>query len=236
MDEGKIVLIDDDVEVLGSLSRALKREGFDVKAATSGEEGLKLLKQEIPDLLILDIIMPTGMNGLEVCKVLRGDDSYNTLPILFLSARGQTDEVVEGLDAGGDDYLVKPFELTELRARIRALMRRAQREVGSSAVVRVGDFKLDSNTHQVDFDAGRSVQLTATEHRLLRYMIDNLNQALSTSRLLQDVWSYPSDAGDADLVRAHIRNLRAKIEHDRNEPRYIRTIHGVGYMVTDEEL
>lgn len=234
MSEDYIFLIDDDMEVLGTLSRALTREGLRVKYANSGAEGIKLIQHEMPDLLILDIIMP-GMDGLEVCKVLRGDSTYNRLPILFLSARGQTEEVVEGLDAGGDDYLVKPFELTELHARIRALLRRAQRDTVSSAILTIKDLTLDSNTHQAEFEDGRIEQLTATEHRLLRYLMENMNQALSTGHLLQAVWLYPPDTGDPDLVRAHIRNLRAKLEAESDSPKYIKTIHGVGYMISDEE-
>ena len=229
-----IFLIDDDDEVLGTLSRALHRQGYEVDFSTSGSEGLRRIRQRIPDLLILDIIMP-HMDGLEVCRLLRGDEIFNRMPILFLSAKTKTDEVVEGLDVGGDDYIVKPFEITELNARVRALLRRSQRDSSSDQVVlEVGDLALDSTTHQLKLP-DRAVQLTATEHRLLRYMMEHANQALSPTHLLMAVWSYPSDAGDPDLVRAHIRNLRAKIEDDGAEPRYLRTIHGVGYMVSDED-
>ncbi|NJL94256.1 MAG: response regulator [Anaerolineae bacterium] len=120
--EAYILLVDDDEEVLGTLSRALNREGYTVRHTTSGQTGIQMIRQDQPSLLVLDIIMP-GMDGLEVCKTLRSDETFHRLPILFLSARGHTDEVVEGLDAGGDDYLIKPFELTELHARIRALLR-----------------------------------------------------------------------------------------------------------------
>ena len=229
-----VFLIDDDEEVLGTLSRALNRQGYEVEFSTSGGEGLRRLRQRVPDLLILDIIMP-HMDGLEVCRLLRSDAMFNRMPILFLSAKTKTDEVVEGLDVGGDDYIAKPFEITELNARVRALLRRSQRDSTSDQVVlEVGDLVLDSTTHQLKLPH-RVIQLTATEHRLLRYMMEHANQALSPTHLLQAVWSYPSDAGDPDLVRAHIRNLRAKIEEDGSEPRYLRTIHGVGYMVSDED-
>ncbi len=228
-----IMLIDDDQDVLGTLSRALTREGYEVKYANSGKEGIRLIKQQIPDLLILDVMMP-GMDGIEVCRQLRADDTYRLLPILFLSAKSATEEVIEGLDAGGDDYIVKPFELTELNARVRALMRRSQRDaLSGSAILQIGELILDSNTHQAQLGS-HTVQLTATEHRLLRYLMEHSNQALSPGHLLQAVWSYPPNTGDPDLVRAHVRNLRAKIEPDDNPPRYIRTIHGVGYMVANE--
>jgi two-component system, OmpR family, response regulator RpaA len=228
-----ILLIDDDEEVLGTLSRALSKQGYEVQQASSGEEGLKRIKERIPDLLILDIIMPT-MDGLEVCQTLRGEDAYNRMPILFLSARTATDEVVEGLDVGGDDYIVKPFEITELNARVRALMRRSHRDsMIEQVILEIGEMVLDSGIHQLSVP-GKIIQLTSTEHRLLRHLMEHVNEPMSPSHLLQEVWSYPPDTGDPDLVRAHIRNLRAKIEPNNREPKYIRTIHSVGYMVSDD--
>ena len=151
---------------------------------------------------------------------------------MFLTAKGSTDDIVDGLDAGADDYVVKPFELAELRARVHALIRRGQRISDSSnnTVLQIDELVLDSDTYQVSV-LGKSVQLTSTEHRLLRYLMEHVNQALSPSHLLQAVWEYPPDTGDPDLVRAHVRNLRSKVEKDPNR-RYIRTIHGVGYMIS----
>jgi DNA-binding response OmpR family regulator len=233
MNDDYILLIDDDEEVLGTLSRALKPQGYEVQQARSGAEGLRKIQDRIPDLLILDIMMP-GMDGLEVCRMIRNDNEYNRLPILFLSARDSTDEVVEGLDMGGDDYIVKPFEITELNARVRALLRRTIRDaMGEQVVLQVGDLILDSTSHQLELSE-KIIHLTSTEHRLLRYLMEHVNQALSPTHLLQVVWGYPPDAGDPDLVRAHIRNLRAKIEPDSRDPRYIRTVHSVGYMISDQ--
>lgn len=228
-----ILAVDDDPDVLGTLSRALHREGFEVSGATSGLEALKLLAERRPDLIILDIIMP-GLDGLEVCRKVRADSQYNDLAILFLTARGQTDDIVAGLDAGGDDYVVKPFELAELTARVRALVRRGQRNaIIESPVLSIGDLQLDSNTHQVTIgDQVAAIQLTATEHRLLRYLMEHANQALSPQHLLEAVWDYPPDTGDPDLVRAHVRNLRAKLHADELTAPFIRTIHGVGYMIS----
>ncbi|MBN1563310.1 MAG: response regulator transcription factor [Anaerolineae bacterium] len=229
-----ILAVDDDPDVLGTLSRTLKREGFEVAQATSGLEALKILALRKPDLIILDIIMP-GMDGLAVCKKIREDDQYNMVAVLFLTARGQTDDVVAGLDVGGDDYVIKPFEIVELTARVRALIRRGQRNaVMSSPILVAGPLKLDSNTHQVivDDDEAHAIQLTATEHRLLRYMMEHADQALSPQHLLEAVWDYPPETGDPDLVRAHVRNLRAKLEAGESRPSVIRTIHGVGYMVS----
>jgi len=227
-----ILAVDDDPEVLGTLSRALKREGFEVGRALSGLEALKMLSARRPDLIILDIMMP-GLDGLAVCRKIRADSQYNDLAILFLTARGQTDDVVAGLDAGGDDYVVKPFELAELTARVRALVRRGQRNaVVESPTIVIGGLTLDSNTHTMTVFERPPVQLTATEHRLLRYLMEHANQVLSPQHLLEAVWDYPPHTGDPDLVRAHVRNLRAKLESDRAESRFIRTIHGVGYMIS----
>lgn len=224
-----ILAVDDDPEVLDTLGRVLERESFDVGLAKSASEALVTLEKRTPDALILDIIMP-GMDGITLCRQLRHDARFGALPILFLTAKGSTDDVVDGLDAGADDYVVKPFELAELRARIHALLRRSSREVSSGTMLQLNDLKLDSDTYQVVVQ-GHRIQLTSTEHRLLRYLMENPNRALSPSHLLQSVWDYPPDTGDPDLVRAHVRNLRAKLEKDTDR-RYIRTIHGVGYMIS----
>lgn len=224
-----ILAVDDDLEVLETLGRVLRREAFEVGLVSSGAEALNVLEKRHPDLMILDIIMP-GMDGITVCRRLRQDPRFTALPILFLTAKGTTDDIVDGLDAGADDYVIKPFELAELRARIHALLRRSTREKGGNTILQLNDLRLDSGTYQV-FVGDDVIQLTSTEHRLLRYLMENPNRALSPGHLLQAVWEYPPNTGDPDLVRAHVRNLRAKIEVDPKR-KYIRTIHGVGYMIS----
>lgn len=224
-----ILAVDDDPDVLGTLERVLEREGFDVDTLESGVLALDYLHDKMPDMVILDIMMPE-MDGIAVCNRLRHDPRYIALPILFLTAKGTTDDIVDGLNAGADDYVVKPFELAELRARVYALLRRGTRGREIKRVLQVGDLRLDSDTYQATVGA-RSVQLTSTEHRLLRYFMENPNQALSHAHLLQMVWDYPEDAGDPDLVRAHVRNLRCKIEELDKNKRYISTVHSVGYMI-----
>lgn len=224
-----ILAVDDDIEVLETLGRVLKHEAFDVTLASSGAQALDILDRQTPELLILDIIMPE-MDGITLCRRLRRDSRFITLPILFLTAKGSTDDIVTGLDAGADDYVVKPFELAELRARVSALLRRGSRDKNSSTVIELHDLKLDSDTYRV-YVGSDCIQLTSTEHRLLRYLMEHPNQALSPGHLLQAVWEYPPNTGDPDLVRAHVRNLRAKIEKGQDR-RYIRTIHGVGYMIS----
>jgi DNA-binding response OmpR family regulator len=224
-----IIAVDDDPEVLDTLGRVLEREAFEMGLAKSGTEALMLLERRVPDALILDIIMP-GLDGITLCRQVRRDPRFAALPILFLTAKGSTDDIVDGLDAGADDYVVKPFELAELRARVHALLRRSAREAQTGAVIQLNELKLDSDTYQV-YVKGNRIQLTSTEHRLLRYLMENPNRALSPGHLLQAVWEYPPNTGDPDLVRAHVRNLRAKIEKNTDR-RYIRTIHGVGYMIS----
>ncbi len=226
-----ILAVDDEVDLLGTLTRALGREGYEIARATSGNEAWQKIVARRPDAVILDIMMP-GMDGLTLCRQLRADNRFIDLPVLFLTARDDTEDVIAGLDAGGDDYVVKPFELPELTARVRALLRRGQREELKKPIIELGAIRLDSDTYQVQA-GGQMIQLTATEHRLLRFLMEHPNQALSPQRLLEAVWDYPPHTGDPDLVRAHVRNLRAKIERNTGEDaQFIRTIHGVGYMVT----
>lgn len=224
-----ILAVDDDAAVLGTLERVLQRDHFQVTCVDSGPKALAFLEETLPDLMILDIIMP-DMDGIDVCRRVRHDSRFTALPVLFLTAKGTTDDIVDGLDAGADDYVVKPFEVAELRARVQALLRRGQRSLDSGTAIMLRGLSLEPETHQVSVD-GQPVQLTSTEYRLLRYFLERKDQTLSLSHLLQAVWEYPEDTGDPDLVRAHVRNLRNKIEKG-GEHRYIRTVHGVGYMIS----
>jgi DNA-binding response OmpR family regulator len=229
----QILVVDDDSEVLGTVWRALSRDGHDVTLADSARQARERIKHGRPDLIILDIMMPEE-DGLEFCRQLRTDDRYKTTPVLFLSARWRTEDIVRGLDIGGDDYLTKPFELKELNARVRALLRRAvpaPYDADTPTHLVVGSIELDTRTYQVSTPEVRNVQLTSTEFRLLHYLMQWPNTAHSVHDLLDAVWEYPPGTGDPDLVRAHIRNLRAKLEPDTASPRYIQTIHGIGYMI-----
>lgn len=226
----RILAVDDDRDVLDALGRVLRMANHEVILTERGRDAILMLDNQLFDLLILDITMPE-MDGITICRQLRRESRYITLPIMFLTARGTTDDVVVGLDAGADDYVVKPFELQELRARVDALLRRRTREKQSETVLRLSNLTLNSETYQL-LIGDSTIQLTSTEHRLLRYLMLNPNKPLSPSILLQEVWEYPPNTGDPDLVRAHVRNLRQKIELG-NERKYIRTIHGVGYMIAD---
>ncbi len=164
-----ILAVDDETDLLGTLSRVLGREGHEVSQASSATEAWQKIVYRRPDLVILDVMMP-GTNGITLCKQLRDDNRYADLLILFLTAKNDTDDVIAGLDAGGDDYVVKPFELAELTARVRALLRRGQRGEDKQPILEMGEIRLDSDTYQVHVN-GDAMQLTATEHRLLRYLM-----------------------------------------------------------------
>ncbi len=224
-----ILAVDDDNDVLETVGRVLQHENYEVSLASSAAQAMVHLEERIPDLMILDVIMPE-VDGVMLCRQLRRDTRFISLPILFLTAKGGTEDIVNGLDAGADDYVVKPFELAELRARITALLRRGTRDRSGDSILQLNDLRLDSDTYQVAVGE-TNIQLTSTEYRLLRYLMEHPNQALSPSHLLQAVWEYPPHTGDPDLVRAHVRNLRAKIEKGARR-KYIRTIHGVGYMIS----
>jgi DNA-binding response OmpR family regulator len=223
-----IVAVDDESDVLATLGRAIESDDIRVKLVNTSTEAEGIIAQERPDLVILDIIMP-ALDGITICRRLRANPDFIDLPILFLTAKGKTDDIVVGLDAGADDYIVKPFHVQELRARVAALLRRGLRETKNESVIEVNNLRLDSQTHQVHVGSS-SIQLTATEHRLLRYLMHNAGKPQSPIHLLEAVWEYPPQTGDPDLVRAHIRNLRAKLKKSGGK-RYIETVHGVGYII-----
>lgn len=223
-----IIAVDDETEVLATLGRAIENEDIRVKLINISTEAEAIIEEEKPDMVILDIVMP-GVDGIMICRRLRANPEFVDLPILFLTAKGRTDDIVAGLDAGADDYIIKPFHLSELRARVSALLRRGVRDQKNESVIQVSELRLDSKTHQV-YVGEQSIQLTATEHRLLRYLMSNVDRPQSPVHLLEAVWDYPPQTGDPDLVRAHIRNLRSKLKKTSGR-RYIETVHGVGYII-----
>ncbi len=226
-----ILLADDDRSVCKVLARVLRADGHETETVYDGAEALQWLRRY--DLAILDIMMPL-MNGIDVCRQLKADPARATTSVIFLTARGAIEDKIASFEAGCDDYLVKPFHLGELRLRVRAILRRklgqpaqtmAQPEVGIS---------LDAATSQVRVD-GRTILLTPTEFELLKYMVAHVGHILSTQQLLTEVWGYPPGVGNSGLVRMHIKNLRAKIEPNPEEPRYIQTVARRGYLVSCRE-
>ena len=236
-----IVLVVDAEEVVArTVERALQGE-YQVHVAYNGADALKIARRISPSLIILDIIMP-GMDGLETCRELRSDPLLKSVPILFLSGKGRPEERVEGLEAGADDYLAKPFNVRELLLRVKAILRRTSpgvRPVTPPAsgtglpLLVVGDLTLNCSNFQLSTPQ-TTVQLTPVEFDLLYYLMTHPGQVFSCSQLLRDLWGYPGDAGSPDLVRVHIGNLRRKIEADSSHPRFIRTVSRHGYTVSAE--
>jgi len=229
-----ILVVDDDRDVAQSIELALRRRGFRVTLAYSGVEALKLLRRYKPKLVILDVLMP-GMSGLEVCRRLRADTNTEDLPIIFLTARGQERDRIEGLRVGADDYVAKPFNLEELVLRIKAVLRRVTgRPVEEKATELVASgLRLDSRTFEVTTREKDGILLTPTEFDLLYHLMSHAGQVFSSDRLLQEVWDFPYDTGSTDLVRAHIKNLREKIEPNPRAPTYLRTVPRHGYTIAE---
>ena len=222
----KILVVDDERAVRESLRRALELEGYEIELAADGSEALYRLEgSEEPDAMILDVLMP-GVDGLEVCRRLRGSGSK--LPVLMLTARTEVEDRVAGLDAGADDYVTKPFALEELLARVRALLRRTSDEEGD--VVRFANLELDPTTREVT-RGGRPIELTRTEFSLLELFMRNPRQVLTRTIIFERVWGY--DFGYAsNSLDVYIGYLRRKTEAG-DMPRLIQTVRGVGYALRE---
>ncbi|HEY1407312.1 MAG TPA: response regulator transcription factor [Promineifilum sp.] len=230
-----ILVIDDDDLVSRTLQRALKMYDYQVMTANSGIEGLQLARRHRPDLFILDIMMP-GVDGYQVCRQIRGDPLLQDCPVLFLTAKAKDEEKIEGFRAGGDDYLIKPFNMLELELRVKAILRRVGPEKVEDTQVNevvVGNVVLDCRTFRVTTPY-QVVLLTNVQFDLLYHLMSHADQVFNSGQLLQDVWDYPRDTGSPELVRAHIKNLREKIEPQPANPIYIKTIQGHGYSFSSE--
>ncbi|OGO05779.1 MAG: hypothetical protein A2Y73_07400 [Chloroflexi bacterium RBG_13_56_8] len=233
----RILLVDDEQDLVWELHHALSREGYEVLSAYDGVEALALVRRHRPDLIVLDILMPR-LDGLEVCRLLRSNFCLASVPILFLTSRGAIGDRIEGLNEGGDDYLPKPFDLDELKARINALLRRvqfAEKNIGpdhTSAPLTVGSIALDLNTPQIWVNE-RAVQLTPVEHDLLHYLMIHCGEVVSSKKLMEQIWGDNAKTVDTGPVRWHIMNLRTKIEPDPDHPSYIRTVPHHGYILAE---
>ncbi|MBW4519198.1 MAG: response regulator transcription factor [Scytolyngbya sp. HA4215-MV1] len=220
----KILLVDDEAELTDPLSRVLTREGYQVDVAFDGDRGHELAIQSDYDLLILDWMLPQ-QSGLEICQQLRSRG--NTTPVLFLTAKDTLDDRVEGLDAGADDYLVKPFELRELLARVRALLRRPpNREIPATQRLRVADLELDPQD-QLAYRQGRTIELSDKESQLLEYLMSHPGQLLTHEQIQQHLWG-DGDKPISNALAAQIRLLRRKIEAE-GEAILIHTVYRKGY-------
>jgi len=222
-----ILIVEDETKVAQALKEGLEREGFEVTVARTGEEGYYLLDARSFDLVVLDLMLP-GRSGLEILGTLRTRD--RGIPVLILTARDTVQDRVVGLDAGADDYLVKPFAFPELAARIRALLRRGRAEAVSR--LRVSDLELDASARRVT-RGGRGLELTAREFELLEYLLRNRGRVVSREMLAREVWKETDRATPLDnVIDVHIARLRRKID-DGFESKLIQTVRGVGYIVQD---
>src|SRR3990172_1319770 len=219
-----ILIVEDEMTVREALARHLTAEGFDVISANNGVEGLRLARESAPDLIVLDLMLPE-MDGLSVCRVLRKESD---VPIIVLTARGTEMDRIAGLDTGADDYVVKPFSMGELLARVRANLRRADGESRRTRIrLQSGDLQLDLVARRA-YCAGSELRLTHKEFDLLAELMRNRGAVLSRDLLLTQVWGYDY-VGDSHTVDVHIRWLREKIEDDPSRPQRITTVRGVGY-------
>ncbi len=220
----RLLVVEDDPNIVELLSASLRFAGFEVSAVTNGAEAVAAARQNPPDLVVLDVMLP-DLDGFEVIRRMR--DGGTRTPVVFLTARDATDDKIRGLTLGGDDYVTKPFSLEELTARIRAVLRRSALDRTSTSVLTFADLELDEESHEVR-RAGRLVSLSPTEFKLLRYLLLNAGRVLSKAQILDHVWQYDF-RGDDSIVESYISYLRRKV--DTVEPRLIHTLRGVGYVL-----
>ena len=222
----RILVVEDEMPMRTALQDCLEGEGYRVLTAAEGETGLKKAIEERPDLVLLDVMMPR-LDGYAVCAELRRLD--NPVPVLMLTAKGQVDDRVRGLDAGADDYLVKPFSTDELLARVRALLRRVGKKGRVPESLRLGDVRIDFDRQQA-WRKKTGLHLTAKEFAMLRLMMETPGEPVSRERFLDVVWGYAAFP-TTRTVDTHIASLRALIEPDPDAPRWIKTVHGIGYRL-----
>ncbi len=223
----KILIVEDDRNLLDTLKYNLRKEGYEVITAIDGAEALNVARKEKPALIILDIMLPK-ISGFEVCRILRKE---MTVPILMLTAKAEETDKIVGLEIGADDYMTKPFSLRELLARLRAMLRRAKMVETQPEIelLKIGDIELDIPRHRASI-SGRTLELTPKEFDLLAFLARNKGLVFRREQLLEKVWGYDF-AGDTRTVDVHIRWLRQKIEPDPERPRYLMTVRGAGYKL-----
>ncbi|GGO77791.1 MtrAB system response regulator MtrA [Nocardioides deserti] len=220
--KGRVLVVDDDASLAEMLTIVLRQEGFDSRMVTRGDQALAAFREYRPDLVLLDLMLP-GKDGIDVCKEIRGESG---VPIVMLTAKGDTVDVVVGLESGADDYVVKPFKPKELIARIRARVRRLD-ATSRAETLTIGDLVIDVAGHSVA-RGGRPISLTPLEFDLLVALARKPWQVFSREVLLEQVWGY-RHAADTRLVNVHVQRLRSKVEHDPENPEIVVTVRGVGY-------
>ena len=227
----KVLVVDDEKLIVKGIRFSLEQDGMDVDCAYDGEEALEMAKEKKYDIILLDLMLPK-MDGFEVCQQIR---EFSNVPIVMLTAKGEDMDKILGLEYGADDYMTKPFNILEVKARIKTIMRRASGNVQNEArkVVRVHDMEINAINRSVTL-GGKEVRLTAKEFDLLQVFVNNRGKVFSREALLETVWKYDY-TGDARTVDVHIRRLREKIERNPAQPEFIFTKWGVGYYFTDKD-
>lgn len=223
----KVLVVDDEKLIVKGIRFSLEQDGMEVTCAYDGEEALRLAQENKFDMILLDIMLPK-MDGFEVCQAIR---EFSNMPIVMLTAKGDDMDKILGLEYGADDYITKPFNILEVKARIKAIMRRtaaSEPKEENSKVIESGDLKLDGESRRL-FVQGREINLTAKEFDLLELLVMNPNKVYSRENLLNLVWGYEYP-GDVRTVDVHVRRLREKIEPNPSEPKYVHTKWGVGYF------
>ena len=219
----KILIVDDESVIVKGIRFNLQSDGYDVICGSNGSEALRLTREEKPDLVILDVMMPQ-MDGTTACRRIR---EFSTVPIIMLTAKSENEDKLTGFDCGADDYLTKPFNILELKARIRALLRRSNPDSGQSGALCAGSLSLDPGSRNARKN-GTAIELTSREYDLIEFLMKNANQVFSRDALLNTLWG-DENRSDSRTVDVHIRRLREKLEDDPAQPRYILTKWSVGY-------
>lgn len=225
--EKRVLIVDDEKLIVKGIRFSLEQDGMEVECAYDGEEALQMAKEKIFDIILLDIMLPK-LTGFEVCQQIR---EFSTVPIVMLTAKGDDMDKILGLEYGADDYITKPFNILEVKARIKAIMRRTSKKTNQSDAIKMilnGDLKIDCDSRRV-YICGKEMNLTAKEFDVLELLVLNPNKVYSRDQLLNIVWGsdYP---GDVRTVDVHIRRLREKVENNPSEPKYVHTKWGVGYF------
>lgn len=226
-----LLVVDDEPDILELVSYNLKREGFSVDTCSNGEEALNMLKSNGYDLMLLDLMLP-GIQGIDLCKIIKSSEELSSLPVIMLTAKGAESDRVLGLETGADDYITKPFSPRELAARVRAVLRRSQKSGQSNRLVSAGDIEINTDTCEVR-KRGRLLNLSPTEFRLLLYLVQRRGRVFSRDMLLDAVWKDESFV-EPRTVDVHIRRLRTQIEDDPSDPVYIKTRRGIGYYMNPD--
>ncbi|MBP0018179.1 MAG: response regulator transcription factor [Cyanobacteria bacterium SBLK] len=221
----RILVVEDEAKLAQFIELELKYEGYEVMVANDGLSGLSTARESQPDLIILDWMLP-GISGVEICQRLRS--TGDKVPVILLTAKDEVGDRVKGLDAGADDYMIKPFSIEELLARVRAALRRTQEQ--ETNVLQFSDLKLNRSSREV-FRGTRRIELTAKEFDLLEYLLAHPRQVLTRDQILERVWGYDF-MGDSNIIEVYVRYLRLKLEAE-NETRLIQTVRGVGYVVRE---